>query len=395
MAFLVLAVAGVASSDHAEAQLALTVAALAVAAALLAFGSRVSEIDSALTTRRAGIMMIGAGIATIALRTLIVAMPDAGRLAAMLLVPTFLALALGWHRHRMLNALSVMPLIGLAGVAALYASLPVGATLNAAASSMALVAYSLGAAGAAGALQLTASRQRSAAFDAERRRELADSMRVDVESRYAATLHEVRSTVLALAGGMRTLETSANRTPSLTGALVSELERLRSLVTPEPQRNRDEFSVRDAIAPVLLVAEANGSSVRCSMKDDAFGPRMRERLRADPARARDERTTVCAQLHDPRQRAGGRSVRRGQRRRRRAGYPRDDCDRIFEPGERSTQQSLVDGQGLGLHIGRRLARDSGGDLWAEHRPGHGARFVLALPNASYGDAPLMGERRAS
>ena len=340
-------------------------------------------------------MMIGAGIATIALRTLIVAMPDVGRLVAMLLVPAFLVLALGWHRHSKLNALSVMPLIGLAGVAALYASLPVGATLNAAASSMALVAYSLAAAGAAGALQLTASRQRSAAFDAERRRELADSMRVDVESRYAATLHEVRSTVLALAGGMRTLETSANRAPSLTGALVSELERLRSLVTPESQRNRDEFSVRDAIAPVLLVAEANGSSVRFSMNDDASvrgcANDFAQILHGLVTNA--QRYAPGATIDVSVQAAGPYVVVNvdddGP------GIPAYDCDRIFEPGERSMQQSLVDGQGLGLHIGRRLARDSGGDLWAEHRPGHGARFVLALPNASYGDAPLMGECRAN
>ncbi len=59
---------------------------------------------------------------------------------------------------------------------------------------------------------------------------------------------------------------------------------------------------------------------------------------------------------------------------------------IFRRGFRA--DSGVEGEGLGLHIARRIAREQGGDLWAEPRPGGGARFVLRLPRLD-----SRGERR--
>jgi signal transduction histidine kinase len=50
---------------------------------------------------------------------------------------------------------------------------------------------------------------------------------------------------------------------------------------------------------------------------------------------------------------------------------------LFERGVRGTRSS---GDGLGLHIARRLIRNQGGDLWLEECPaGTGACFALVLP----------------
>ena len=50
---------------------------------------------------------------------------------------------------------------------------------------------------------------------------------------------------------------------------------------------------------------------------------------------------------------------------------------LFERGVRGPRSS---GDGLGLHIARRLVRSQGGDLWLEDRGSDtGACFVLALP----------------
>jgi two-component system, OmpR family, sensor histidine kinase KdpD len=69
------------------------------------------------------------------------------------------------------------------------------------------------------------------------------------------------------------------------------------------------------------------------------------------------------------------------------GLAEDDLERIFEPFERG--QGGPRGTGLGLAIARGFARANGCRLWAEPRPGSGARFVLALPAAA---APVEAQR---
>jgi signal transduction histidine kinase len=62
------------------------------------------------------------------------------------------------------------------------------------------------------------------------------------------------------------------------------------------------------------------------------------------------------------------------------GVAPDDRERIFERFERGSAQSGEGGFGLGLAIGRELARRMGGELRLdEDAPGPGARFVLELP----------------
>jgi signal transduction histidine kinase len=54
-------------------------------------------------------------------------------------------------------------------------------------------------------------------------------------------------------------------------------------------------------------------------------------------------------------------------------------DAIFD-GYRTPEASrMADGQGIGLRLSRRLARQAGGRLWAASSPGRGASFHLELP----------------
>ncbi len=69
------------------------------------------------------------------------------------------------------------------------------------------------------------------------------------------------------------------------------------------------------------------------------------------------------------------------------GIPEDKLDAIFEPfvQAESGPTRSQEGSGLGLTIGRRLARLMGGDLTVESKVGEGSRFSLWLPAESYGE----------
>jgi signal transduction histidine kinase len=59
------------------------------------------------------------------------------------------------------------------------------------------------------------------------------------------------------------------------------------------------------------------------------------------------------------------------------GVPPDLVHRIFDPF--FTTRVEGEGTGLGLHLSRRIARECGGELRYEPRPGGGARFVMEIP----------------
>jgi signal transduction histidine kinase len=63
------------------------------------------------------------------------------------------------------------------------------------------------------------------------------------------------------------------------------------------------------------------------------------------------------------------------------GVPEDERGRLFAPFYRASTARHVPGNGLGLHISRRLAERQGGRLWLEASSGAGSVFTLALPVA--------------
>ncbi len=67
------------------------------------------------------------------------------------------------------------------------------------------------------------------------------------------------------------------------------------------------------------------------------------------------------------------------------GVPPEDRDRIFEPfvrGRAAGRRGSADGTGLGLALVTEHVRLNGGGVWAQERPGGGARFVIELPATS-------------
>ena len=68
------------------------------------------------------------------------------------------------------------------------------------------------------------------------------------------------------------------------------------------------------------------------------------------------------------------------------GVPRALTPVVFDRGTRGADSH---GEGIGLHVARRLAQELGGDLWLRpQHPACGAEFVLRLPEAK-GQAPCL------
>ena len=63
------------------------------------------------------------------------------------------------------------------------------------------------------------------------------------------------------------------------------------------------------------------------------------------------------------------------------GVPIDERERLFSPFFRSSRTRDVAGNGLGLHISRRIAEQHRGRLWLDASSDIGSTFILALPLA--------------
>jgi signal transduction histidine kinase len=246
-----------------------------------------------------------------------------------------------------------------------------------------------------GRLQASAGRHRMSALDAQRERDLVASLREELEARFAETLHEVRSIVLALEGGIRVFAPrSAEGTPvasSITDSLVAELERLRMLADPDHASAPAEFSLFEALQHLSALSQASSWPVTWNLD-------RRLTVRGRPA---DVAQVVHSLLTNSQKHAPGGTVQVSAHEAGQfvlvivddngPGVKPANRERIFERGERPEHED-TEGHGLGLHIARRLARGLGGELWVEQRPGGGARFVLALRNAlpAASDEPAHG-----
>jgi signal transduction histidine kinase len=63
------------------------------------------------------------------------------------------------------------------------------------------------------------------------------------------------------------------------------------------------------------------------------------------------------------------------------GIPAEQLDHLFERfyrGDKARQRQSA-GSGLGLAIAKSLVEAQGGQIWAENRPGQGAKFTIELP----------------
>lgn len=234
-------------------------------------------------------------------------------------------------------------------------------------------------AGAVIDLRAAAALQRAAAYGESLQREAAEVLARATEERFAETLHEVRSTVVALEGGVRCLLPADESLPApLARALSGEVERLRSLVCDDTDRTAIRYRATDALEPVLTIARAGGVPLSWRVPADVW----------IQGRAADLAQIVHSLLANATRHAPGSPIEvtieqdgthvgvrvsdRGP------GVPVSEAERIFSRGERG-REAAAKGEGLGLYIARNVARTAGGDLWVEPRLGGGATFVVALP----------------
>lgn len=193
-------------------------------------------------------------------------------------------------------------------------------------------------------------------------------------------LHELRASVAGVACAVRLLVRpdsglTGSRKRRLETMLESELSRLERLLFPSEERKPTGVVVADVIAPVILARRLAGETIEWHTSGGTalcVGDHLAEAVNillanaaqhASGSRVRVEVTELGEEVQVLVSDEG-------------PGIPPALMERIFEAGFRGGDSG---GQGIGLHLARRLTAAQGGSLRVAHRPGPGAAFVLTLP----------------
>lgn len=256
-----------------------------------------------------------------------------------------------------------------------------------------LSATALAGVGALGGLVRAAVHHRTRALreQVEREREHANHRRV--EDAFADRLHEMRSTVVAIEGGVATWSPLATAEPApgadlsasestLRAALIAEIRRLRTLVNESPAATGVvAFDVEAALKPTIDLHRAMRQNIdfRASGSIRALGrpaeiAQVLEGLLTNAAKYAPGSSIVVRATHELDEIA----IRVEDDGR---GIDPEHWDHIFERGFRVDPTTSAPGDGLGLAVARRLVRSQDGDLWVEASPAGGAAFVLSIPAA--------------
>jgi signal transduction histidine kinase len=254
-----------------------------------------------------------------------------------------------------------------------------------------LAAMGMAAVGALGGLVRAAVHHRTRALREriEYEREVANRRRV--EESFADRLHEMRSTVVAIEGGVATLradgppELGTHAAPtsesSLRAALIAEIRRLRALVNESPGASGVEaFDVAVTLGPTIALQRANGQDV-------AF---VSDGGRTALGRPSEVAQVVHGLLTNAAKYAPGAAVRVAVQHELDEiairveddgpGIDPEHWDQIFERGFR-VDPATAAGSGFGLAVARRMIRSQDGDLWVEAAASGGAAFVISIPAA--------------
>jgi signal transduction histidine kinase len=203
-------------------------------------------------------------------------------------------------------------------------------------------------------------------------------------------VHEVRNALMAIEGASLTLHRYGDELPEadrerLSDAMTSGFAHLRSLLATTPDHARPSH-LGGVVARRVALARARGLTVSLAGERElhvacpavvvtqVLDNLIENALRHGDARrngleihlaAGEDVATVAVRDHGP-------------------GIPSDLHERIFERGVRLAP--TVAGEGVGLPLARRLAREHGGDLRCQHAPAGGACFVLSLPRCDLGSS---------
>lgn len=219
--------------------------------------------------------------------------------------------------------------------------------------------------------------------------QIADQARLASAGTLAAGLaHEVKNPINAILSAAKVLEAGgSSKVPSekLLGLIINGAQRVNDIVSalnaharPADGTDLQAVDVRDGIEVTLRLLEHKTKDITIHREIETT-----ESVRA-PARAFNQ---VVLNLFDNAIRAGGENIWITLQQRANMvcvavaddgpGVPPDLVSRVFDPF--FTTRNEGEGTGLGLHLSRRLAQESGGELRYETRPGGGAKFVLEVP----------------
>lgn len=223
-----------------------------------------------------------------------------------------------------------------------------------------------------------AASNRSSARNAQLDHAQAEERLRDVEEARAKQLHEARSSVTAIAGGVRMLEDpqSDSRVPSAVAAELDRLSELLSRGSSHVDHVIGRFALAECLTPVLELCAASGWQISWNLDSEAL-------VYGRPAGVAQ---IIHGLISNARRHAVGspvavRTYVNGERLHvavedRGPGIPQAERERIFDPGVRLNKGAH--GDGLGLAIAREIANEMLAELWVEPRTGGGTSFVLAL-----------------
>jgi signal transduction histidine kinase len=380
LAAFVLGCSGFLSAEVTTAYAAAGIACSVVTLALAAVWLHGSEVNSHLSVRKALAGTLAALVVAFVVARVLVVHGVAGATVSVSLGVSMAAVAYVARVKRSRDQWMVVVLVAYALSNVVYAPGSVTDPLRTAGAVLLhLIAMGIAAFGSILLLHEASARQREAAFRLRVERD-------EAKERFADTLHEVRSTVTALEGGVSTFEPANRDDPAqavLSRALVAEIRRLRALVDDRPAKpDAETFWVLDVLEPMLTVCVAAGWVVSWDIPADVHAV----------SRSTDVAQVVHALLTNAHRHAPDSAIDVVVRREddfafirvedRGPGVAPSERETIFERGERGNATTDSEGRGLGLHIARTIARSQGGDLYVEERPGGGASFVLSVPTVT-------------
>lgn len=214
----------------------------------------------------------------------------------------------------------------------------------------------------------------------------------------AVAAHELRTPLTTLGLQLSTLVQRARREPSgelaerlerglrqvrRLGALVETLLDVSRLSSGELRLNPERMDLGEVVGEVLARFEAEAQAVGCTLRLEVV-PGITghwDRMRVEQLVSSLVANALKFGTHQPvevRVEPDG-EVARLVVEDRGIGIPEDQLERIFERFGRAVSSRSYGGLGLGLYMARRAAQAHGGRVWAEQRPGGGARFTLELP----------------
>lgn len=203
---------------------------------------------------------------------------------------------------------------------------------------------------------------------------------VDATRDQRERLHELRSAVAGLVSGSALLDREdlpADMRVRLWSSLRLELDRMERMLSGEMVAATD-LPLDDALEVILEVQRLKGRRVELRSSGDVVRARF------------DALAEVVNVLMDNAVKHGGSDsslvevVRRDEETvditvtDYGRGIPRDKRPQIFEWGGRASE---APGEGIGLHVARRLMTEDGGTLSLAEREGVGSSFVISLPAA--------------